>query len=191
MKSLTNYINEKLIVNKNYKPYTYAPKSFDELRNIIEDRYKKLGPGTKQNPVDFNDIDVSNIDSFCNSKDKGIFERTRFKYIDISDWDVSNVTDMSGTFFDCSELKSVGDLSSWNVSKVTDMKCMFSYCNTLVSVGNISKWNVSNVTNMYSMFYDCKLFNQDLSGWNVSNVTIPYGIFDNCPIKDVYKPKFK
>ena len=184
MKMSKQYTHEKLIV--------ISPKSFNKLRKIIEDRYDKLGAGTKQNPIDFNDIDVSNIYSFYNyNKNKGIFDGTKFKYIDISDWDVSNVTDMSGTFFDCSELKSVGDLSSWNVSKVTDMKCMFSYCNTLVSVGNISKWNVSNVTNMYSMFYDCKLFNQDLSGWNVSNVTIPYGIFDNCPIKEEYKPKFK
>ena len=184
MKMSKQYTHEKLIV--------ISPKSFNKLRKIIEDRYDKLGARTKQNPIDFNDIDVSNIYSFYNyNKNKGIFDGTKFKYIDISDWDVSNVTDMSGTFFDCSELKSVGDLSSWNVSKVTDMKCMFSYCNTLVSVGNISKWNVSNVTNMYSMFYDCKLFNQDLSGWNVSNVTIPYGIFDNCPIKDAYKPKFK
>ena len=70
MKSLTNYINEKLIVNKNYKPYTYAPKSFDELRKIIEDRYDELGPGTKQDPIDFNDIDVSNLDSFCNDEDE-------------------------------------------------------------------------------------------------------------------------
>ena len=192
MKTLNQYIQEKLIINKDYREAKIVVKSVDKLRKIIEDRYKKLGPGTKQDPIDFNDIDVSNIYSFYNyNKNKGIFDGTKFKYIDISDWDVSNVTDMSGTFFDCSELKSVGDLSSWNVSKVTDMKCMFSYCNTLVSVGNISKWNVSNVTNMYSMFYDCKLFNQDLSGWNVSNVTIPYGIFDNCPIKNEYEPKFK
>ena len=58
-------------------------KSFDELRKIIEDRYDKLGAGTEQDPVDFNDIDVSNIDSFCGKYDTGIFEYTRFKYIDI------------------------------------------------------------------------------------------------------------
>ena len=41
--------DEKLIINKNYKDlYTCTPKTFDELRKIIEDRYKKLGRGTKQ-----------------------------------------------------------------------------------------------------------------------------------------------
>ena len=65
MKSLNLYISEILVVNKDYKdPYTCEPKIFEELRKIIEDRYKKFGPGTKQKPIDFNDVDVSNIDSF-------------------------------------------------------------------------------------------------------------------------------
>ena len=69
MKTLTKYLNEKLIINKDYKDaYTCAPKSFEELKKIINDRYDKFGPGTKQKPIDFNDVDVSNIDSFYNKK---------------------------------------------------------------------------------------------------------------------------
>ena len=65
MKTLNQYIKEKLIINKDYVDVNMlTPKSFDELRKIIEDRYNKLGAGTKQNPIDFNDIDVSNLDSF-------------------------------------------------------------------------------------------------------------------------------
>ena len=222
MKSLTNYINEKLIVNKNYKPYTYAPKSFDELRKIIEQRYEEKGPGTEQDPVDFNDIDVSDIDSFYNKNagefGRGIFQKTKFKYIDISDWDVSNVTSMRNMFFMCTELKSVGDISYWDVSNVTSMRNMFSWCKKLKSVENISKWDVSNVAIMSNMFYDCeelefigdtskwnvssvtdmthmfntcKKFNQDISGWNVSKVRYHSYMFHNCPIKKEYKPKFK
>ena len=87
MKTLTKYLNEKLVINKDYKDaHTYAPASFDELRKIIDDRYNKFGPGTKQKPVDFNDIDVSDIDSFYDEdNDKGIFEDTKFKYINISE----------------------------------------------------------------------------------------------------------
>ena len=80
MKSLNQYIKEKLIINKDYNDKMIVVKSFDELRKIIEDRYDKLGPGTKQNPIDFNDIDVSNIDSFCIML-KGIFYETKFKQI--------------------------------------------------------------------------------------------------------------
>ena len=68
MKSLNQYIKEKLIINKDYRDNTIVVKTFDELRKIIEDRYNKLGPGTKQNPIDFNDIDVSNLNSFYDSR---------------------------------------------------------------------------------------------------------------------------
>ena len=193
MKTLNQYIQEKLIINKDYKDYRnnmIVVKSFDELRKIIEDRYNKLGPGTEQNPINFNDIDISNIDSFYSSnRDIGIFQETQFKYIDISDWNVLNVTNMAGMFFRCKDLKSVGDISKWDVSNVTDMSFMFSKCKKFNQ--DLSNWNVSKVTNMQFMFDNCKSFNQDISKWNVSNVTVQYGIFYHCPIKNEYKPKFK
>ena len=165
MKTLNQYIQEKLIINKDYNDgKMYHPKSFDELRKIIEDRYDKLGAGTKRNPIDFNDIDVSNLDSFCGDNDKGIFEKTKFKYIDISSWDVSNVTNMTRMFCWCKELESIGD---------------------------ISKWDVSKVNSMIHMFFDCKKFNQDISNWDVSNVMGRVGMFYGCPIKNEYEPKFK
>ena len=166
MKQLSKYLAEKLIINKDYRGANIlTPKSFDELRKIIEDRYDKLGAGTKQNPIDFNDIDVSNLDSFYNyNKDKGIFDGTRFKYIDISSWDVSNAKSMCRMFYGCDELKSVGDMSKWNVSKAT---------------------------NIAYMLYNCVSFNQDISKWNVLNVTDARNVFYLCPIKEEYKPKFK
>ena len=189
MKPLNQYIKEKLIINKDYRDNTIVVKSFDELRKIIKDRYKKLGAGTKQNPIDFNDIDVSNIDSFFDNK--GIFERTKFKYIDISNWNVSNVKSTICMFYKCDELESVGDISNWNVSNVTDMYSMFYKCKELETVGDISKWNVSNVTNMSFMFYNCVSLNQDISSWNVSNVKYYLSMFYNCSINEEYKPKFK
>ena len=157
MKTLTKYLNEKLIINKDYKsPYTCAPKSFEELRKIIEDRYKKFGPGTKQKPIDFNDVDVSNIDSFYdNNINIGIFDSTKFEYINISNWDVSNVKDMYKMFYCCEKLKSVGDLSDWNVSNVEDISFMFYKCKQLKSVGDLSDWNVSNVKNVNCTFGGC------------------------------------
>ena len=159
MKTLNQYIQEKLIINKDYRDNKIVVKSFNDLRKIIVDRYIKLGPGTKQNPIDFNDIDVSNLDSFCNDKGIGLFSRTKFKYIDISDWDVSNIKSMQCMFLMSNQLKSVGDLSNWDVSSVTDMSYMFCECKKLESVGDISYWNVSKVTNMYCMFNWCKSFN--------------------------------
>ena len=127
MKPSNKHILETLIINKDYIEFKITPKSFYELRKIIEDRYDKLGPGTKRNPIDFNDIDVSNLDSFYSSiTGIGIFEETKFKYIDISDWNVSNVTDMTSMFFGCQSFNQ--DLSEWNVLNVTDASNMFYNC---------------------------------------------------------------
>ena len=157
MKSLTNYIEEKLVVNKNYDSYQYHPTTWEELREIIEKRYKEFGPGTAEAPIDFNDIDVSNIVSFSNENKKGIFEEIEFEYIDVSDWDVSKVKNMSYMFYKCEELTSVGDLSNWNVSNVEYMHSMFNGCTHLKSVGDLSDWDVSNVKNMIHMFYDSRI----------------------------------
>ena len=217
MKQLNQYIQEKLIINKDYHDNMIVVKSFDELRKIIEQRYEEYGPGTKQNPIDFNDIDISNIDSFCGKYDTGIFEYTRFKYIDISDWDVSNIESMRNVFYGCEKLKSVGDISNWDVSSVTNMSQMFFGCESFNQ--DLSKWDVSNVTDMSHMFFGCESFNQDLSSWDVSSVTrmsrmfsgchsfnkdisnwnvsnvmnwmYRMSMFYGCPIKEEYKPKFK
>ena len=191
MKQLSTYIQEKLIINKDYHDNKIVVKSFDELRKIIIDRYNKLGPGTEQDPIDFNDVDVSNLNSFCYNRVTGIFDRMLFKYIDISEWNVSNVNSMFNMFYGCDKLKSVGDISDWDVSNVKSMCQMFHRCKELKSIGDISKWDVSNVTNMWNMFDGCESFNQDISGWNVYKVKFNSGIFDNCPIKKEYKPKFK
>ena len=188
MKSLNLYIQEKLIVNKNYHDTTIVPKSFDELRKIIEDRYNKLGPGTKQKPIDFNDIDVSKMTTFYdNLSNKGIFDGTEFKYIDMSDWNVSNIKDMYRMFNECSNLKSVCDISNWNVSKVEDMSFMFNECYNLKSVGDISNWNVSNVKNMHYMFDSCEKLKSvgNLSKWDVSNVKDMRWMFDDSGITNI------
>ena len=55
-------------------------------------------------------------------------------------------------------------LSNWNVSNVTDMFGMFGDCSVFNQ--DLSSWNVSNVTDMRLMFLDCSVFNQDLSNWS-------------------------
>ena len=149
MKSLTHYIQEKLIIKKN--KYKYFPKTKQELKAIIKKRIEKEG-----NEVDLNDIDVSKI-------------------TDMSDLFV-------GTDFN-------GGISNWNTSNVTDMSFMFYDCESFNQ--DIYQWDVSNVTDMYGVFSGCKSFNQDISTWDVSNVKFLYDIFLYCNIKEKYKPKFK
>ena len=85
----------------------------------------------------------------------------------ISEWDVSKVTDMSDMFRDANHFK--GNLSSWDVSSVTDMSGMFDGADKFN--GNLSSWDVSSVTDMTSMFSGTKSFRGDISGWDISGVT--------------------
>ena len=103
---------------------------------------------------------------------------------DISNWDVSNVTDMSGLFSGLILFNQ--DLNKWDVSNVETMERMFSYGGTAglqvtVFNGNISSWDVSKVTNMSDMFGENQNFNQDISNWDVSNVTDMSGMFSENP----------
>ena len=59
-----------------------------------------------------------------------------------------------------------GDISNWNVSNVTNMSEMFYRAE---SFNQPLKWNVSNVTDMKRMFHRAESFNQPLNNWNVSN----------------------
>ena len=116
MKSLAQYISEKLVIKKNKThDYKYFPKTKRELREIIDKRIEDEG-----NIVDLNDIDTSKITDMSN-----LFEVTDFNG-DISRWDVSNVTKMRYMFYGCKSFNQ--DISSWDVSKVTEFQDVFKDC---------------------------------------------------------------
>merc|ERR1712032_833458 len=86
---------------------------------------------------------------------------------DISEWDVSQVTDMIGVFSGTEAFN--GDISKWDVARVASMGTMFS--DTHAFNGDISKWDVSSVTDMRGMFFNAEGFNVDIPKWDVSSVT--------------------
>ena len=103
--------------------------------------------------------------------------------IDISDWDVSSVTDMSEMFKDTVNwnymLNHIGD---WDTQNVTNMRSMFENCTTfnqgIITSGTY--WNVSSVTDMRKMLKGCWSFDRDISGWTVSSVQDMSLMFHNC-----------
>jgi surface protein len=196
MKYINTYISEKLRITKGkLTKHTLFPKDIDELRDMIADEIRKNGISCSLNHIDVSEI-TNMINLFYDSDFNG----------DISQWDVSNVTDMNAMFYNNSKFN--GDISEWDVSNVTNMKNMFRHSKFN---GDISEWNVSKVRNMECMFFLSE-FNQDISNWNVSNVKnmtsmFAYGIFNHniskweinpkckvngilfeCPIKNEYKP---
>ena len=112
-------------------------------------------------PTDFN-VDISNWDVSNVTNMYGMFSGVQFNG-DISNWDVSSVIKMGQMFYNS---QFNGDISNWDVSSVIKMGQMFY--NSQFN-GNINSWDVSNVVKMEMMF-EQSMFNQDLSSWDVSSV---------------------
>jgi surface protein len=112
------------------------------------------------------DWDVSNVTSMS-----GMFQGVVNFNQDIGDWDTGNVTDMSSMFANAfleGQTSFDQDISSWNVSNVETMAGMFSGAGEFNQ--DISPWDVSGVTTMAEMFAGAGKFNQDISSWDVSSV---------------------
>ena len=145
MKEFKTYISETLSHNKcvnewkltndsKYKvdKYKYHPKTTEALRELVAQRIKE----NEKAPY-LLDIDTSAITDMNALFASGASGYLRSEYgidsdgievLDLSEWDISNVTDMSYMFKNCYKLKDIIGVWDWNVSKVTDMEDMFFNC---------------------------------------------------------------
>ena len=73
--------------------------------------------------------------------------------IDLSYFNTSLVSDMSGMFSQCSFLISL-NINNFNTSLVTSMSSMFSGCSSLISL-NLNNFDTSLVNYTNNMFYNC------------------------------------
>ena len=123
MKQLNQFITEYIVKKKLEKPidsedhYDYFPETKSELSKIIQNLIKN-------NQTDLNVIDVSKISDMSELFDK-INQSIEISNIDISRWDVSNVTNMENMFFNCTKFDC--DLSNWDVSNVKNMRRMLTW----------------------------------------------------------------
>jgi len=93
---------------------------------------------------------------------------------------------MSGMFWGSESFNQ--DISDWDVSSVTNMEYMFSYDSVFNQ--DIGIWDVSSVTRMEGMFFNNQAINQDLSFWNVGNVEFCDIFSDNTPQWTLPQPNF-
>lgn len=137
----------------------YQVKDKEELQQIISHVVYKIDPC-----ANLNWLDVSNITNMS-----GMFSNMPFNG-DISDWDVSQVKDMSDMFDNCIEFTGINtNLSNWNVSKVENMSAMFNICSFNGINNDLANWDVSQVKDMSNMF-SYGTFNSDISKWDISHV---------------------
>ena len=93
---------------------------------------------------------IENLDVSSAVNMMSMFASIGVKELDLSNWNTSNVTDMSYMFNQTRNLESI-NASTWDTSKVKDMNSMFIN-NDSLKIIDLSNWDTSNVTNMSSMF---------------------------------------
>lgn len=118
--------------------------------------------------------DLSRVENMFRMFADTVFFTSSFN-ADLSRWDVSNVTNMSGMFLHATSFNQ--SLASWDVSSVTDMAAMFAGATAFNQ--SLADWDVSSVTDMAAMFAGTTSFNQALNSWDVSSVTDMAGMFSS------------
>ena len=107
------------------------------------------------------------------------YECENLTTLDVSNFNTSNVTDMSNMFWNCNNLTTL-DVSNFNTSNVTAMNNMFNGCCKLTTL-DLSNFDTSNVTAMNSMFNGCSnLTTLDLSNFDTRKVIDMSHMFNDC-----------
>lgn len=163
---------------------------FAQCTNLTELRGEALvSTNTFENVVDMSNmfyncdklinLDMSKFNTSNVTNMSGMFAGCGVSNIEINNFDTQNVKDMSNMFSNCKALTNI-DVSTLNTENVVNMNNMFSNCTALTSI-DVSAFNTSNVTNMSNMFSGCTaLVNIDVSGLNTSKVTDMNNMFSNC-----------
>ena len=209
MKSLNQYIIEKILINKKSKFINKIKvESKDQLQSIIQERYNN-----NNSFLDLTDIDISELDNL--SSIFGILNNV--EVVDISGWDTSNVTTIAYIFSHCIKLKKIIgienldvsklekanfmfsgcenlvelDLTNWNPVSLQNARQMFYNCSNLKIIKNIENWQLPNIMDVSYMFYKCHKLDVDLSNWDLTNIkdSLKEGIVDYSGITENHYPK--
>lgn len=115
----------------------------------------------------------------CNSC-RNIFEDYQGKYLDLSEFDTTDVIDMSNMFRGCFNVETL-DLSNFNTVKVKTMESMFNGCTSLKQI-DLTNFNVENVICISYMFKKCvSLEVLDLTSFRLNSVAYKeIGVFKHC-----------
>lgn len=150
------------------------------------------------------ELDTSNWTCSASNTER-MFENCGIETLDLSNFDMSNVTDASFMFANCSRLESIKgrwnlsslkygssmfsgckslttlDTSRWELSSLISSECMFLNCNSLQSLGNTSGWNLSSLYNGFCMFQNCpSLQSLDTSNWGLNSLVNSDSMFAFC-----------
>ena len=99
------------------------------------------------------------------------------------DWDTSNLTSAKAMFYNCSKLDGL-DVSGWDVSNIENGGWMFYNCASVTEL-DVANWDTSSMNFSKSMFYNnTKLTELNVANWDMSDVTDASYMFSYCTSLD-------
>ena len=159
-------------------------KKLKEIKGINKINTEKVYKMTAmfQNCNEMEYLDLSDFDTSNATEMGGMFMQCyKLKEIKgINKFNTSNVNSLKGTFQNCREMEYL-DLSNFDTSKVIDMRWTFNGCFNLKEIKGINKFNTSNVNSLKGTFQNCSEMEYlDLSNFDTSNVIDMDSTFNGC-----------
>ena len=202
----TTQYNESIEIFNNYKYKVYGLELDNETKEIEDERdfnYIIENPGNHTAYALFDTSGLNKIiTSIFGSEEKIIyihftkkfdsknittfhglfFDYKKLKYVDISNFDISEAYHMDNIFFGCSSLEAV-KLPNSIAPNLMSMSYMFSNCENLTSVHFSKELNYSTkqLRKLDGMFLDCfSLTSVDFSFLESDNINSTKNMFRNC-----------
>lgn len=102
------------------------------------------------------------------------------KTLNLSSWDTANNRCLHSTWNNCWSLSSIVFGSGWNTSQVTDFSCAFYSCIRLASI-SADVFDTQNAIEMRCMLNSCTALKADCSKWDVTKVIDHLGFAEDSP----------
>ena len=186
---LNKTITRKLFVNsENNKIFLKVNTDFN--LKLLTDRFKEIPfqilvndipeptvnngfTGNNINTINNITIIWNNLVDDCSSM---FIDLNTITYIDLTDFNFSNVNSTKLMFSGCQNLTSIKFPTGTLNLSIEDMSYMFNNCRNLTRL-DLSVLKSSNVRNMISIFEGCNsLSTLDISNWDFSKITHPLNI---------------
>ena len=130
--------------------------------------------------VNITEVDLSQFDSSKVTRMSGMFQNCiSLIKVNFSNFNASLIEGMGSLFYNCKSLTSV-DLSNFSTPKLNYMKQVFYNCSNLKSI-NLSNFDTSNLKSLNQTFYKCiSLTSVDFQNLNMSKVNNTEKMFSGC-----------
>lgn len=119
--------------------------------------------------LEIDDWDISNVFNMSNFC-RNCTNLTTFGANNLKDWDLGNVIYLDEAFRGLVVMPKL-EIEGWNVSKVKTMYCLFCQNEKMFVNLDLRNWDVSNVEDLGFVFWGClSMVTLNCENWNVKNV---------------------